>query len=304
MAAVPNPKLMRTRFKGWYKPTEEELDQLWTTGVIALDANVLLAPYRVRTETQDLLFNVLEAYREQLWCPYQAGLEYQRNRLGVISQQVAEYDAIREKVAQAKRQLLARRREHPVIDADRFQDVVERSLASIERFVSSVEEGHPHVFGGGDLDDDAVRARWDELLDGKVGSPLSIDESWKRAADKRYDEKQPPGFEDRKKDKVARQQDWWRNYEGERLGPDPELCEEIGAAGGHPFWMYSVSRFIETGASRLDWEVSPDGPREFRSATEGRSTEEGGPNEAAPKDEGVEGAGDADLNDGNETRQD
>ena len=64
------------------------MDLLWDRGLIVLDANALLAPYRVRVPTQKLLFDVLEAHHDQLWCPHQAALEYQRNRLTRVPQLV------------------------------------------------------------------------------------------------------------------------------------------------------------------------------------------------------------------------
>lgn len=294
---------MRDQFKGWYKPTDEEFDLLWDEGLIVLDANALLAPYRVRVETQRLLFNALEAFKEQLWCPHQAGLEYQRNRLGVIAQQLSEYDEIRKKLETSKRSLLSRRRDHPVLDADRLADLVQRSMAGIERFIATVQRQHPSVLGD-DEDQDDVRSRWDELLSARVGPVLPIDDAWKRVAEERYAAEIPPGFEDRKKDKVARQygdliiwcevlqkvedlkaggaatvpvmfvtddgkRDWWRFFGGNRLGPDPLLTEEIASHGGEPFWIYSVSQFVEAAALRLGWDLAPEGTDELRSAAGG-----------------------------------
>jgi hypothetical protein len=289
---------MRERFQGWYKPTDSELERLWDDGLIIPDANALLAPYRVRTETQRSLFNLLEAHAAQLWCPHQAGLEYQRNRLTVVGQQLAEYDDIRKKVESARNSLLDRRRDHPVLDPEGYEDVVQRALSGILRYIEETQENHPTVLGD-DPDSDRVRDRWDELLKDRVGDPFAVDEAWKRQADARYDEETPPGYEDRKKDKGARRygdlvlwseilemvrarkaqsdqdvpilfvtddakRDWWRQSEGERLGPDPRLTEELAEAGGSPFWMYSVSRFIEAGFERLGWELGPEGPQELR----------------------------------------
>lgn len=276
------------------------MDLLWDRGLIVLDANALLAPYRVRVPTQKLLFDVLEAHHDQLWCPHRAALEYQRNRLTVVAQQLTEYDALRKKINAAKKDLLQRRVDHPVLDADRYADLVQRSLSSIERFIDQAQANHPDVLGE-DPDDDSIRDRWDALLTGHVGPPLAVDDAWKKNADARYDAEVPPGFEDRKKDKAGRRygdlilwcelilhvksvgaaddnqqpiifvsddtkRDWWRGAEGRRLGPDPALTDELAAVGGAPFWMYSVGRFVEAAAARRGWDVDPEGASELRSS--------------------------------------
>ena len=80
---------------------------------------------------------------------------------------------------------------------------MQRSLAGIERFIRDTQASHPEVLGD-DPDVDAIRDRWDELLAGRVGTRLEVDDAWRKQADIRYEEEIPPGFEDRKKDKHAR----------------------------------------------------------------------------------------------------
>jgi hypothetical protein len=213
---------------------------------------------------------------------------------------MSEYDAIRKKIDAARKDLLQRRQDHPVLDADGFESRVRRSLAGIERFITDAQAGHPKVLGD-DPDVDAIRDRWDELLAGRIGARLEIDETWRKQADIRYEEEIPPGFEDRKKDRHARRygdlivwfellehvkrskeqegsavpvifvtddtkRDWWRSAEGRAVGPAPPLTEELATAGGEPFWMYSVARFVEEAAARKQWDIAPEGPQELRSA--------------------------------------
>ena len=217
---------MRETFRGWYKPTDSELDVLWDKGLVVLDANALLAPYRVRVDTQKLLFDVLEACHDQLWCPYQAALEYQRNRLTVVSQQMSEYDAIRKKIDAARKDLLQRRHDHPVLDADRFEGLVQRSLAGIERFIRDTQASHPEVLGD-DPDVDAIRDRWDELLAGRVGTRLEVDDAWRKQADIRYEEEIPPGFEDRREGQAR--ETLWRSDSVVRAS---RACRAKQGAGG------------------------------------------------------------------------
>jgi hypothetical protein len=75
---------MRERFRGFYPPTAEELEELWSSGSIILDTNALLNLYRYSSETRTDFLSVLSAVQERLWIPEQVGKEFHANRLGVI----------------------------------------------------------------------------------------------------------------------------------------------------------------------------------------------------------------------------
>ena len=187
-----------------------------------------------------------------------------------------------------ERAILTRRRDHPVLDPRNFEVVVKRALDAIRSYVSRLEASHPDVFGA-DRDDDSVRDRWDALLEDRIGPPLQPDKTWYQEAESRYEAGTPPGYADRKKETQARtygdlilwfellgrvaelreqstqnvpvifvtddaKEDWWRDFDGENLGPRLELVKEIAAVGGVPFWIYSLARFMEIGAERLKWE--------------------------------------------------
>jgi hypothetical protein len=227
-------------------------------------------------------------YREQLWCPYQSALEYQRNRLRVVREQQDAYAELSQKLDKAENMLTQLRRDHPMINAEVFKNQVRLSIAGLKRWLDEVERGHPR-FLGEDRDDDVVRDEWDELLKGRIGDKLPIDDAWKRDADKRYAAGIPPGFEDARKNDGREygdliiwtetlrllegngieaenaprpvifitddeKSDWWRIEANQRLGPRPELVDEIRSAGGSPFWMYSLPRFVSAGAERLNWQ--------------------------------------------------
>lgn len=77
---------MRTMFPEFYRPTEEEFQKLWQECIFSFDANVLLNIYRYSPATTENFFSILERLHERVWIPHQAALEYQKNRLNVISQ--------------------------------------------------------------------------------------------------------------------------------------------------------------------------------------------------------------------------
>lgn len=85
---------LRSAFAEWYGPREEEIEEFLAEATIALDANVLLALYRVGGPQRSDLMRVLRKVSDRLLVPYQSALEYQRNRLTVAWSQQKIYDTI------------------------------------------------------------------------------------------------------------------------------------------------------------------------------------------------------------------
>ena len=85
---------MREVFGEWY-PTDDDDEHrdFVTTARIALDANVLLDLYRISEDSREKILSQLErdAIRPRLFLPYQAGLEYHRNRLTVADEHADQY---------------------------------------------------------------------------------------------------------------------------------------------------------------------------------------------------------------------
>ncbi|MFI9412857.1 PIN-like domain-containing protein [Nocardia gamkensis] len=85
---------LRSIFPEWYGPDEEDIRKFITSATIALDANILLALYRVSDSQRGQILEVLEMVSDRLWLPHQAALEYQRNRLKVASDQQKIHESI------------------------------------------------------------------------------------------------------------------------------------------------------------------------------------------------------------------
>lgn len=69
---------MRAAFSEYYSPTDDEYQAILTAGTIVLDANVLLAPYKLGADARKQTFSILESLRDRLWIPYQAAWEFLR----------------------------------------------------------------------------------------------------------------------------------------------------------------------------------------------------------------------------------
>jgi len=191
---------MKETFFGFYRPSNEELSELWNSGTFILDANVLLNLYRYPKEARDDLLRILKTVSNRLWVPHQAALEYQENRLSVMAEQVRRYDEVGKVLEDARRKLraglghLQLKRRHSLIDADTFLERVDRVFDDFLSELETLEQEQPDVF-----DDDQLRDEIDSLLEGRVGSPPESQQELDKIYEDgkiRYDQKRPPGYMD------------------------------------------------------------------------------------------------------------
>lgn len=196
---------MRQEFGGYYAPTEEEYKRLWAEGLIVLDTNVLLDLYRLPASARDEIISVLEIHKERLWIPYQVALEFQKRRLSVIaSERKSTEDALSE--SSELFESISNRVNALQIDKRGLglesQPLVESLKVANDKLIEAIQSVHR-----AQLDiavSDPIRDNLDSLLAGRLGSPPSDQaelDSLTEDGERRYDNKIPPGFADKDKDK-------------------------------------------------------------------------------------------------------
>lgn len=193
---------MREHFSHYYRPTEEEFEKLWHDCIFAFDANVLLDVYRLSPESRDRLLEVMEAFSDRIWIPYQVGYEFHKDRWDVIRKQETPYDKVRSTIVNAIEELkteklrklnLAGRRPHPFLDIHEVHSILDKAVESVEAALAEMRQEHPDF-----REEDQLLEHLTELFDGKVGKPYSqeiLDEKYQEA-EKRYGLKIPPGYAD------------------------------------------------------------------------------------------------------------
>lgn len=92
---------MKSAFRGYYPPTEDELEVLWTEGLLVLDTNALLNLFRYTANTRREFLDVLTSRLEDLWIPHHVGVEFHRRRLDVIHEQRDAFSSIRKSIETA-----------------------------------------------------------------------------------------------------------------------------------------------------------------------------------------------------------
>ena len=287
---------MKKLFKGHFRPDTEVEKEVWETGLIVFDANVLLNLYRYSSGTADEFFKVLSDNKERLWLPEQVAYEFLKNRFSVISEQVNAYKKAQESL-ESLQESFSGTRGHPFI-SDRVKRNYDKAAQSvIDELKKNMESQDALVLS------DAIQLRVSEIFDGRIGDCFSDEEITKLSDEgrKRYEHKIPPGYKDggkhsnpisveefrsqygdyflwqqlinfaREKEKSIifvtddRKEDWWLKQRGKLLGPLPALVEEFCSEVGTEILFYTPERFPELARKRLSIVLSKGAIEEVRS---------------------------------------
>jgi hypothetical protein len=280
---------LRDLFPGYYQWTKKDLDTLWNEGLIILDTNILLNLYRYSKSTRDNLLQVIRQIKDRLWLPHEIAKEFQEKRLERVYAERKNCDNWLDELRSTLNKLDEARR-HPFVTdklRKKLQTLVDELQAEIGLTVKELD---------GFKREDPIFDELTRLFEQKVGPAPTDKEREEMLADgeNRYRKRIPPGFEDRKKgderrfadlviwkqilakaavDKVPvlfvtddAKADWWREIQGETIGPHPSLVAEIVQKSPKAFHMYSGLRFLEYAAKHFEKVVEGKALEEVRKA--------------------------------------
>ena len=283
---------MKSKFPGYFKPTDEEIEQLWENATFTIDANVLLNLYRYSDETKEELLKIFEKIKERVWIPNQAAKEFFENKLSVISQQEKAYDSAFSAMNSIENEF-RNSRQHPFIS-----DKLLKKFSTLTKEICKELEKNKKSHTNRILKDD-ILGRIEELFSDKVGDPFSDEEAVElvKIGEERFSQKIPPGFKDAKKSDNSeqsfrrfgdffvwkqilnyskennqsvilvtddRKEDWWTRFKGKTLQPRPELIREFKSETQNKFHMYQSDRFLEFAIKFLKEEVKQEAINEIR----------------------------------------
>jgi len=250
------------------------MDKLLDECVFIIDTNVLLNLYRYPKTAREDLLRILNRLSElnRLWLPHQAALEFQRNRITVIAEQKKRFSQVKGVIAEIQSDLnkkldaLQLRKRHSTIDPDTLTKDVDKAFSQYMEKLEKLEKEQIDV-----SDDDKILKEIDVFLADKIGNPFSQEELDRifSEGEKRFKNKQPPGFGDEKDKKgtfifegnliIKREfgdliiwkqiikyaiennienlvfitddikEDWWLEVSGKTIGPRTELTSELYA---------------------------------------------------------------------------
>lgn len=287
---------MKSKFIGYYTPTDDEFSDLWDNCIFSFDANALLNIFRYSRNLQDELLDTIDALQARTWVSHQAAMEFHERRLDVVADQVSAYDHAVEGLGETKKFLrnrLSNLAKHAFLDGDEILAPVNKVIDSRIRSIRRSKDVHASK-----AKDDANFARLSQLLEGRVGDPYigEARDAKLAEAEARFGRQEPPGYKDNKKpgdrkfgdamiwfqlmDYAASQSkpiifvtddlkdDWWRERKGQTIAPRAELIQEMKDFAGVSFWMYPTWRFIEMTQHQLGRQTDDAAVAEARKVSQ------------------------------------
>lgn len=270
-------------FESQIPQTTAEIRDAIATGLLSLDANVLLSFYRFSPTAQKALVEVLEALGDRLWVSHQAVREFWRNRCAAIDGRSQAVEAVQQKLEESERNLLqavdswAKQTAVPIEIKNSVKETLKSGLADAAAVIEEEAKGSAPVTYAAETD--AVVATLRPLLDARVGPPLAPDahEAALDEARRRVDKQIPPGYKDAAKEGVGgadgaagdylvwhqsileatargmplvivtgdEKEDWWWRHRNTFMGPRSELVEEFATRSEKGVVLLRPAQLIE-----------------------------------------------------------
>jgi hypothetical protein len=267
---------VRSKFSWYLKPTEHEIKQVWDTGTLTVDANVLLDMYRYHERTRRSLLESVKAFKGRLWLSHQAATEFFRNRAAVIASCRRSFneanDAVEsiEKALANAAQSIRNARIIPEETTTELKEQISKATSEAREKIAIAESSHPNYMESDQILDEIM-----DVFSGAVGEPFPESElrSHISEADKRIKEKIPPGYMDASKDGQRpygdfffwkqilryakdkstpiilvtsdRKEDWWEKHSGTTSGPRYDLLKEANELAGQRVLFYQTDQFLK-----------------------------------------------------------
>jgi len=285
-------------FEAYRTVTSDEYRSVLRTGLIILDANVLLHLYRYHLGTRKDLMEILAAIKDHLWIPHQVMYEFWQGRSGVIEGRSTEIEEVisglegnglrlsEGVIHWAKRIGLPESEKAEILD--RLESAVSYAAGRVRK-LSTVDDTE----NASDTNRDPVLAALEPILHESVGRPLEpgVAREAKKEALQRIADKRAPGWRDASKkenkegdyfvwyqslQEAKRREldvlfvtddvkpDWWRIERGETKGPLPELVQEMREIANVRLFMTRPETLLLHAEDVIGKSVSSDSIRDVQ----------------------------------------
>lgn len=198
---------MKNVFPEYADRSKLDYDQIWKDALFIFDTNVLLNLYRYQASTRDELLEVIQKLAGRIWIPHHVGLEFQRNRLKVITEQNKRFVDVRKTIEKARSSLfddinkLQLQTRHSLIDphplTSGFEELVNNFLSKLEELYAAQQK--PTEF-------DELKEKIETIFENRIGAAPQTQEEIDRLykqAEERFKQQIPPGYKDEEKGEAA-----------------------------------------------------------------------------------------------------
>ncbi|MBK8470284.1 MAG: hypothetical protein IPL45_11030 [Actinomycetales bacterium] len=274
---------LRDGFQGLVPQTQLDVETALKTGLLSLDANVLLNFYRYTPAARRALALVAKAAGERVWISNQAAREFWRNRHQAIDDRNAAQEDVLSSIEKARSsmdQSLNAWAKRSGVSAGTLAAVRSQLSATVAGLKSAVEsQGEADETASYDVATDDVAKSLEQLLSGRVGDPLPPSEHIEAVAEgnRRAKAGLPPGYRDAEKADLGsadgaagdylvwrqslreasrrgiplvivtddEKDDWWRRHRTTFFGPREELVNECLKEASVQLFMLRPIQLIE-----------------------------------------------------------
>ncbi|MCA9459474.1 MAG: DUF4935 domain-containing protein [Nanoarchaeota archaeon] len=259
---------MKDTFFEYNRLHEEEIKNLWDRAIFIFDTNVLLNLYRYSDDTSKKFLETIVKLETRVWIPYQVGLEFNKNRLKVISEQKKHYEEFEKKIIDLIGEIENKNRS-PFLPEELFE-----KLLIIKGDIIHEVDKRKRKYDESLLSDPLLN-EINLIFKGKVGSRFNSEylKQLFLEGEKRYKDKIPPGYADSQKPEPEkygdliiwkqiitkskeenidiifilddRKEDWWLDHHGKTISARPELLREFKSETKQRCHFYKPFQFLE-----------------------------------------------------------
>ncbi|MGY2075624.1 PIN-like domain-containing protein [Blastococcus sp. SYSU DS0828] len=278
-------------FERYLTPPDHAFEEVLRSGLVTLDANVLLDFYRITKVARTDLSRLLARLDDRLHVSHQAAAEFWYNRDTTLQAYATSLTGVQNKLQSLRKQgedALNQWAKMTSLPEQEKSHVVASWTQTVDRLVLRLARlGEQHRPATSfDTNKDEVLQQLTTLLSERVGQPPSIGEekALRTEGARRQKESIPPGYMDKgKSEELAvgdyllwaqviaeakgRQrdtllvtndlkEDWWHRGAGGPPLPRRELQAEFSAATGRRLYMLQTSHFLSLGSKVFRLKVN------------------------------------------------
>lgn len=286
---------MKNSFPWYFPPTIAEISDIWETGTLTLDANVLLDLYRYHENTRKNILQAISSFSERVWLSHQTAEEFFRNRAKVIIESHLDFEKSLEII-----DTLTEEHDKSISKIKALRAIPNGIIDSLEKNTNSAfkkakddivvsQKTFPDYFERDPILDEIL-----QRFDGAIGQEFTEQElkDAKIEGERRKKQQIPPGYLDKDKDNdkpygdyymwrqilhyaeegdkslifvtSERKADWWERHSGKTVGARQELKQEAYQNTGRHILIYQTDRFLEFVAERSGKKVDKRAVEEIR----------------------------------------